>query len=520
MDRVHKIPCVKSYEKHMIEANRAYWADSSPEAQGEDWICVYHAWTDDLRFDLYESLVAKGLETREKLPIMSISRSNGSCCRLTDELDDSFGIKRRFYVTLNEGKSRLANLKTALIAQYFTCATYGKKEKLFRAKYRGIAWGDRVHDTIVQENAGVTQGQAFDCFAVSRATYFKYIRNALSIIDQAYAIFKKRRPAYLVTSENLQMYGLLGDVAGRLGATRLICAAPGSGWNNIIQIAPGKETLLGDMVRRQIEDYLRAHPIKAVDDNLFMVKTGTASGQNLAEQLGLDPKKKNAFIFPHILSDVPRENSRHVVYSEYNEWLVDTLKIIREIPNVNWIIKDHPMAAYYKQDGYVKSLFQQYKTDNMYWCDKAVSGLQIKEIADCAITCSGDIGLEYWAYGIPTITTSKGYFCQWGVSYQMKTLSEYKDTLRHIEELPPPPPESVELARRCLTAMRLTGETDDGLTRLFQKAGSAFWTACIKGSTDTTRTDYAFCKQYMALLRGTGVRDSSIYRLENICSIS
>lgn len=511
---------MRSYERHMIEANREYWANSTQEIKGKERICVYHAWPTTIRVTLYEDIVIKGLQSRNKCQTMSVSMAYLTDCKEVDELDDSFGIKDRFHLSPQEIGNWFSRFKTYVMSQYLTYLTYGKKEKLFRVKYRGIEWGNRVHDVIVQEHAQETKGKEFDCFAVRRATYFQYVKSVVSVIDQSYAILKKMKPTYIVTTEVLHINGLFADVASKMGIKFFICGAPGGNWKNILHVTAGN-FLAGDMIKQQVDNYLKGCSKEEItEEDLFVIKREVTTEQNLAKRLKLDSKKKNVFIMPHSLSDSPRESYRHYVYHDYNEWLISTLKIAKEIPEVNWIVKNHPMAAFYQQDGYIKSIFETYKTDNMFWCDKDVSGMQIKEIADCVVTCAGEVGLEYWAYGIPTITTSEAYYCKWGISYQMKTLEEYKDALRHIEKFQPPAPQSMEQARRYLTALKHMGESKDDLVLLCQDVFKEHLNMFKRGIYDISLADYDFCKRYTALLKENRIKDSSVYRLENICEVS
>lgn len=515
-----KDSCVPSYAKHMLEVNKAYWKGSpsaAEEVQGTDWICVYHGWPDNLKFVVYENIVAKGLAAKTKCPIMSVAITNNTDCKLANQTDDSFQVARRFRIEPDKKNGWLSSFRLYLTALYLSFSTYGKKKRMFRSKYRGITWGNDVHDAIVQENSVTSHGMQFDCFDINRESYFLYIKSAISIVDQAYALLKKRKPAYVITTESLHLNALFSSVASKLGAKLLICAPSGGEWTNVMQIAPGTNVLVGEMYGKQIELCAETVPLNiGADENLFVLKPKETAEQDLKVQLGLNPGRKNVFIMLHALTDIPRSGYKHYVYSEYNEWLLDTLRIIKKIPDVNWVIKDHPMSTFYRQDSYIKSVFEKNKTDNIYWCDKAVSGMQIKEIADCIVTCAGEVGLEYWAYGIPTITTADSYFCKWGISYLMKTLEEYENTLRHIERLKPPTEESMIQARRYLTAIKRLNNTADGLSRLFRNIWDRQIDRYFKGNTEMGPIDFEFCKRYTSFLKENKVEDSVIYRLENI----
>lgn len=516
MDRVHKISCIKSYEKHMIEANKKYWAGAPQATQGSRWIYVHHRLVSEANFIVYEDIVTKGLQEQEQYPVIAVSVADSELAR---EIDDSFQIKEHHILGLERKRTWVNSARTCVVAWYYALLTYGKKEKLFRAKYRGVAWGDEMHDTIVYENGIKTHGEQQDCFDIDRKTYFRYVKNALSLIDQSYALLKRKRPAYVIRSMEFQLDELFENVAKRMGAEVICCG--GLGTTNI-QIPSDRKPLISQQVKQQIENYMEHHVREdAESENLFVYQTNDTDDHkgDLAKQLGLDPGKKNVFIMPHILTDVPRENYEHVVYHEFNEWLLETLKIIREIPNVNWIVKDHPLSPLYEQSGYVRAVFEKNKTENMYWCEKDTNPMRIKEIAHCVVTCAGDVGLEYWAYGIPTITTSKGYYSEWGISYQMKTKKEYEETLRHIDQIQPPSKETCEKARRCLTAFKHICETEDELVHVFQDTFRELGKSYKKGSVDEL-CYFNFCRRYMDFIKKNKVEDSCIFQLKNLLKLT
>lgn len=518
MDGGHQIPYVKSYEKHMIEENKKYWANFSKTTKGDRWIYVHHRIINEVNFIVYEDIVTKGLQKQEQCPVIAVSMEDSALAR---EVDDSFQIKEHHILGLERKRTWVNTARAWAATWYYVLLTYGKKKKLFQAKYRGIDWGNGIHDTIVQENAMKTHGEQQDCFDIDRKAFFRYVKNALSMIDQSYDILKRKRPAYVVTSLELQINGLFEKVAKKMGAKVICCGAPGMG-KNLIQAPSDRKTLISHQVKQQIENYMEHHVREdSESESLFVYQTNDTDDHkgDLAKQLGLDPGKKNVFIMPHILTDVPRENCEHVVYNEFNEWFLETLKIIREIPNVNWIVKDHPLSPLYEQSGYVRAVFEKNKTENMYWCEKDTNPMRIKEIAHCVVTCAGDVGLEYWAYGIPTITTSKGYYSEWGISYQMKTKKEYEDTLRHIDQIKPPSKETCEKARRCLTAFKHIGETEDELVRIFQDTFRELGKSYKKGNVDEL-CYFNFCRRYMSFIEKNKVEDSCIFQLKNLLKLT
>ena len=196
------------------------------------------------------------------------------------------------------------------------------------------------------------------------------------------------------------------------------------------------------------------------------------------------------------------------------------MQIVRKIKDVNWIVKEHPQAAFYGQDDYVKKVFSEFQSENMYWCSKEISGMNIKDVADCVVTCAGDVGIEFWSYGIPTITVSEAYYCPWNISYNMKSRAEYEETLKHIDMVAKPSVESAELAQKYLMMMKQMAKGDGNpLSSLFVGI-SGQRLVCLKDGDIGTAPLYRFCKQYRFLLEKGYIEENTIYQLKNVFNVT
>lgn len=510
--------------KHLIEENGRYWKDDPNIEEGKDWIYVFHM-RQPFELCVCEDVVAKGLQKRENLPIASITER--TFIKRFDQLDASFGIKERCVFVQGKCVNLRSRIRTYLSAKYCAFTTYKKKKKLLGIRYRGISCGNAIWDEIIRYDVNgeyYTQDKnVFDCFDIDRGTYFQYLRNAFALVDQSYEIFRKRKPKYYITTEFSFMRSLCGYVARAMGAKLLLAGGPSGKCGTLV--SGGNDIFIGLLAKERIEHYLEDHGVDkrevSAEHNLFTIK-GTKALEDMP--LKKIPGKKTVFIMVHGLADAPRAAYRHVVYNDYNEWFLDTLRIIKKIPDVNWVIKDHPLSVSYVQTKYVRELFEEHKTENMYWCDRSISGMEIKEIADCIVTCAGEVGIEYWAYGIPTITTSEGYYTSWGISYSMKSREEYEDTLRNLDKLPKPPEQSVKTAQMYLLAFKKLQALEDDLGKLFQKTFSEKLKSCynkVNGEQgDEFGIDYAFCKKYIALLENNGIHASAIYQLSDLLELS
>lgn len=509
----------------MIRANEQYWRMDPETANGDGWIYVLH--DVHIRFSLcaLESIVAKGIQEKEHLPLVSIISGRADyLMELVDQIDRSFGIDQRFHPSYHDYNSE----EIEALAKKLASETYGDKGKLVGLTYRNVQFGDVLYDDILRGGDVRNRGKVFSCFDISQEQYCGYIRNALAIIDQAYEIFHARPPRYLVTTQYFYTKGLYAHVAKALGAKILITSIECP--DIITQVNPDPRALsevkVMDTTRVRMEKCLAGYSRnETISENLFVMETTHTEPLRIPEQLC---GRKNIFILPHAFCDAPREVSRLNFYYDYLEWFLDTMRIIKNVPDVNWIIKDHPWAAYYKQEEYVKSIFEAYKTENTFWIDSKCSGMNIKDVADCVLTATGDAGIEYWAYGIPTITVGDAYYCGWGVSHQMKTLAEYENILQNISSIDKPSKQSMELARKYLIAHKNWNNQGDAYSSLLRNLNlkedallSIGGASGMKDAVDQqlAQATLAFSEAYAALLQENDLKSSTVYRLENICEI-
>lgn len=518
-------------EVRLIQANQAYWRNGISIANGEKWIYVLHTLTTAKLPCILENIVAKGLQEKEQLPIVSVV--SGKKNEFLDRLDESFGIEQRFHSSYHEFDSDAEKKRVEQLAQGISFDTYGNKDKLIALTYRGIAYGDAVYDDILRRGKTGKRGEVFDCFDISRERYFVFIRNALTVIDKAYKLFGERRPSYLVTAEYVFTKGLYASVASALGAKIIFSSidAPGI----LMQIEPSRCLLqnikVADILKSMRQNFFQRYKQEGTGGGSYFLMTASdeTPKQTMRAKVKGEEKRKTVFILPHALCDAPRQACRHNIYHDYNEWLSDTLRIIRDIPDVDWIMKDHPLAACYGQCDYVRSVFENNRAPNIYLYEKNYSGMNIKDIADAVITCAGDAGIEYWAYGIPTITTADAYYCDWGISYQMRSLAEYEDTLRHIQCIAPPPSESIESAKKYIQASKNQSDTEDLLVTLFYnfrererrifKTDGVYFENNDWSNTRLEISTHEFCESYVKLLQMSNLRTSAIYRLTNMWDV-
>ncbi len=163
------------------------------------------------------------------------------------------------------------------------------------------------------------------------------------------------------------------------------------------------------------------------------------------DQIGLDDKKLTAVIMTGCWPDFPNIYP-YSFYIDYVDWFLKTLDIIKDIKNVNWIIKPHPAEFKYGSKTKTKFYLKNLKRLNLTIWPKEVSSSCLLSVADVLITSHGSAGFEYTALGKPVIITKKTNYADWGFANYCSNYDSYKDLLSNLYSLKKPDSESKKLA--------------------------------------------------------------------------
>lgn len=208
---------------------------------------------------------------------------------------------------------------------------------------------------------------------------------------------------------------------------------------------------------------------KAYEDGTWFNRKFLLTGKKIKSpdevrmQLGLDKNKKTAIIFSHVLWDATFFYGENL-FKDYEDWLVETVKIAQENTNVNWVIKIHPDYIWkIKQLGpnakprdlfLLKTKIGKLKDHiKMMEPETDISTYSLFSVADYCITVRGTIGVEMSCFGVPVFTAGTGRYSEMGFTIDSKTKEEYLDKIRRIQEFPRMSEEERTLARKHAFAL-------------------------------------------------------------------
>lgn len=160
--------------------------------------------------------------------------------------------------------------------------------------------------------------------------------------------------------------------------------------------------------------------------------------ETFAKDYNLDPNKKNVFVMLHAFTDYPHSHFKWMLFKDYADWFLKTLKFAKTDKNVNWIFKRHPSDKFYPtKDINFKKLFKN-TPDNVIFLDNEnkLNTSSLIYISDVVITCLGSAGFQIPAMaGVAAITAADNNYNGHGFSITPETKKEYFEVLSDLKNI-------------------------------------------------------------------------------------
>ena len=180
--------------------------------------------------------------------------------------------------------------------------------------------------------------------------------------------------------------------------------------------------------------------------------------RQVESELGLDPAKKTAVIFSHILYDATFFYGDSL-FDDYQTWLVETVRCAIANPALNWIVKAHPVNVWRsRMDGVAVEPLELNAIheacgalpDHVHFmpADTPINTYSLFDAADYGLTVRGTIGLELPCFGIPVVTAGSGRYSGHGFTIDPESPAEYRSLLATLQDVPPLDERMTTLARR------------------------------------------------------------------------
>ena len=214
--------------------------------------------------------------------------------------------------------------------------------------------------------------------------------------------------------------------------------------------------------------------IKKKKNNLFKSKN------DVKKYFGWNNDKPIILILAHELSEGNLSHSWNLFRNNLS-WLEETIKKIKKIKNVNWIIKAHPSEHIYNNKVKTPDIYNKLVDDelNIKLFPSSHNIQEFDKFISAVVTSFGTAGHEYPLKSIPTIVCGETNYSGFGFTIEPKNKKEYFSILTRIHKIKKLNKQSVKRCFAfnylykyvCLERIPLSYETD--ISMKFEK--KLFW---------------------------------------------
>jgi len=384
-------------------------------------------------------------EITNTIPLVVFDNSNTEINKIN--ISSAFNVNN--YIGMNnEIKPKINSFCIKILTNlYFYFSKFlllTKQYKIFRLlSYSNIVFGDLIYDEYIKNNP--YKNYTLIRFEKKDKSYFK--NTFYNIFSYKY-IMKHYKIKYFVTTHSQYIWGgiptryFYKKNAIVFETTDDMLFIYDKYYNNIpkyhnyinYKISKSNNIVNSQDLLKTLDNlkFRFSGKLEQIDVKLAYGDKKIYSIEDFKNELNINNDFPIVFILAHIFSDAPCGLSDFQVFPDYYSWLKQTIEIIKNIQNVNWIVKEHPSVNAYNEQGIVQKLIDNTNSKNVNLCPSDFSTASLINIANLIITAQGTAGIEYSCMGIPVIITSKAFYSGNNFTIEPKTVSKYKKLLKNI----------------------------------------------------------------------------------------
>ena len=153
---------------------------------------------------------------------------------------------------------------------------------------------------------------------------------------------------------------------------------------------------------------------------------------DICRQFGWDADKPIVAIFASNFFDFPHSFGM-TSFRDFQDWLDATCAVARKTEGVNWLLRGHPVDAWYKTGAErsvtMDDLYERWQAPNVGLAPDDWNGATIQSAVDAIVTVHGTIGVEAACRGIPVLVADRGWYHDCGFVRWPKTRDDYLEAL-------------------------------------------------------------------------------------------
>lgn len=306
----------------------------------------------------------------------------------------------------------------------------------------------------------------------------RYLIQQINAVDAAERLFNKEKPDILLFCEvNGLIYGAIFDLAFKKGLN-IVQFARSLREDSLIFKKFNSESfgLHPNSISKSTFEEIKKIPWSEKYERVlweefslrytkkkyagYINESGEAinEAERVIKELGVDKNKKTAVIFPHVLWDANLYYGEDI-FTDYEEWFIETVKAACNNSKINWLIKLHPANIWKRRREKIKSELREItlikeKVGNLpphvylLYPEANISTFSLFKVTDYGITVRGTVGMEMPCFGGVVFTAGTGRYSGLGFTNDSASKEDYLEKLSRIQDFLPLSEEQVLLAKK------------------------------------------------------------------------
>jgi hypothetical protein len=285
---------------------------------------------------------------------------------------------------------------------------------------------------------------------ISKPVIERYIKAAKKAVDVAMSFFEEFDPHVVICFHGIYVpHGVFGSVARSKGIRvvnwntsyrkrrilisngdtyhKAMCYEQESKWN----------VPLDGLQKTTIMNYLGSREDGSQDWQQFNDNPDKNIERDLKLKTFVDLHSKTFLLLPNVIWDAQLQYDASI-YETMSGWVIDTIRIFKQIPESGLIIRIHPAEVRRYSptreplSAVISSAFPEGLPENVHVIEahEEHSTYRLSELCQAAIIYGTKTGLELAARGIPVIVCGEAWIKDKGMSFDPHNVDEYIGLLR------------------------------------------------------------------------------------------
>lgn len=354
---------------------------------------------------------------------------------------NSYGIKN--YIDIKSHKFNIFIILKAIIATFKVYIVFPNLDMFINYKLNDIKIGDLIYDTYIRQN------NLYSKVKLWSLSFFKELLKSHFKFYLYDCFIKKYDFRYIILSHKVYVSGgILARIGIKYGSRVIISRITNVKcyyqYDEIFndEFKPSKEIVeiiinkkLYNKTDKILKERFAGNTELHEAINAYKNKK-IYSPEELYKKLRLNSSYLTVFILPHVFSDASHSNE-YMLFKDYYQWFIETIKYLNNIRNINWIVKPHPSSYMYNETGEVEQIIKELKLDRIHLVPPDLSTASVFDISKTVITVCGTVGIEAACLGIKPIIAGKSIYSDFGIAYEPKNKLEYFSILKNINSISP-----------------------------------------------------------------------------------